>query len=98
MTAPRDRYLETIVQVVMKDMLRTEQFPRTLIQLTLQILDTPDEGEVDQALGLGMEDTVCSLVVRYKADYLPNRLTGSSQLCSPVPSSPFSRHHSPFAP
>jgi exosome complex component RRP46 len=40
-TAPRDRHLETMIARALKPIVLARAFPRTLVQLTLQVLRTP---------------------------------------------------------
>jgi exosome complex component RRP46 len=43
MTGARERHLESILQPTLRQIILVQDFPRTLIQVTLQITGTPED-------------------------------------------------------
>jgi ribonuclease PH len=40
---PKERHLESLIHATLRDIVLTHMHPRTLIQLTLQIVNTPEQ-------------------------------------------------------
>lgn len=50
-----ERHLESLVQATLRQIIHVEDFPRTVIQISLQIIDTPDD---DTEFKTGTTDSV----------------------------------------
>ena len=48
----RERHLESIIHATLKRIILTRQLPRTLIQLTLQVVSMPDASTYNRSAGL----------------------------------------------
>jgi exosome complex component RRP46 len=56
--APRDRHLESVLHSAFRRIILTHQFPRTLIQLTLQMLQSPPSTSLSHLPG-SLRHSVC---------------------------------------
>ena len=49
----KERHLESIIQATLRHIILVQNFPRTLIQMTLQICQTPEPDKISTSSGLG---------------------------------------------
>lgn len=59
LSSPKERWLESVLHSTLKTIVQTERFPRTLVQVTLQVVSQPEPGRKEQyqlnpVSGLGM--------------------------------------------
>jgi exosome complex component RRP46 len=75
-SGPKERHLETLIHSTLRDIVLTHMHPRTLIQLTLQIVNTPEQ-----------ENTLPASFVRSHASFSTSHstLTQRPQALSPLP-------------
>jgi exosome complex component RRP46 len=84
--SPKERHLESLIHSTLRHIVLTHQHPRTLFQLTLQIVDTPEQETLLPA------SFVCSLPTYLSTCRVPNSSheqgslssPSSSQRCSPL--------------
>src|SRR5579871_2543926 len=47
-SSPKERWLESVLHSTLKRVVQTDRFPRTLVQITLQVVSQPEPGRKEQ--------------------------------------------------